>query len=229
MSLQSGLYHSYKTVIEPYNVCQMGVSGDEAYMCPKPGSYGLKIYYNIPQISRDDDFHYTPDIKMNFYDGSSNNNANSSNSYLQRIGCATTGTVAFHKRADTKAAHGLIALGICVSVFVVVFGLLIYLSYQRKKQIETQNYYAHNNNNNNNGRSSSRSTFNYFRTLPSGQAIPLPNSRRQQQQGRGSGSGSGVGLTTTVRSSASTDDEASGGGDALNISNPSYTTHRPII
>jgi hypothetical protein len=90
----------------------MGVTGDNAYLCPRSGQYTLKTWFKVPQIS-DYYFHYTPDIKLSFYDGASQ----------RLLACAGTGTHALHKKADAKAKHGLLALGISVLVFLIVFGL----------------------------------------------------------------------------------------------------------
>lgn len=220
VTLQSGLYDSFITVVDSYNLCQLGVSGDNAYRCPKPGEYWLKMYYYVPQI-RDYSFHYTPDIKMIFRDGETQ----------RRIGCVSTGTAALHKRADRKAARGLLALGVATSVFVVVFGLLIYLSYKRKKQIECQR------------ESAARSRFNYFRTLPSGQAVQLPGGGVAAGIGGGRSTAGSIGGRsgryhhqqglTTVHSASTDEASTSTGVGPMNITNPSYNTPqvptRPII
>jgi len=224
LSLKSGLYNSYVPVIDSYDLCQMGVVGEtlngdgdsqQYATCPNPGSYRLQTYFYVPQLSREKDFHYTPDLQLSFADASTGT----------RLGCATTGVMAMHKQADRHAAMGLVALGIALFVFVGVFGVLLYLSYRRKKQIERY-------------RESSLLSSSYIRTLPSGQMPPSGGGRQIIRQ-FGAGSrlrGIGPGLTT-VPSAPSDDASSTDGGrrgnDGKDISNPLYNTSRvptrPII
>ena len=125
VTLQTGIYNSYTTILDNVRLCQLGVTGDNAYRCPKAGDYALKTYFFVPSI-RDYDFHYTPDIKLSFFDGDEGT----------ALGCAATGTMAMRTRANRKAQQGLLALGICTLVFVLVFGGLLYASYRRKKDIQ---------------------------------------------------------------------------------------------
>jgi hypothetical protein len=105
--------------------------------------------------NRDYGFHYTPDIRFSFTDGAGN-----------RLGCATTGTVAMHVSADNKAAQGMWALGISCIAFIIVFGLLLYLSYRRNNRLKNL----------------VKSRYRYFRTLPNGQVIPIAGSQQGQQR-----------------------------------------------
>lgn len=191
------MYNHFETVITSSSICQsLNVSPtyEGGAECPNPGYFTLSAYYTIPSM-RDYTFHYTPDIKLTFTDPRTG----------QRIGCATTGTVAIHRRNDIKARHGLVALGLSVVTFCFVFGLLLFLSYKRKKRLEElkEKKQQHN--------------YHYFKTLPSGQVVPLPG-----------------GKLATVRETgpplASIEADSD---NAMNISNPAYNETqiptRPII
>jgi hypothetical protein len=131
------------------------LDGSSSRTCPESGNYVIETYYTVPAI-RDYGFHYTPDVRLTFSDESGN-----------RLGCATTGTVAMHVTADHKAAQGMLALGISCIAFLLVFALLLFLSHRRRKRLEQIT--AH-----------KTSRYRYFRTLPSGQVIPLPSGGQSQ-------------------------------------------------
>jgi hypothetical protein len=200
LQIESGLYDSFVTVRNVSSMCQSlpitatYYEDDEQDECPNPGYYTLKTYYTVPSI-RDFFFHYTPDIRLTFF-----------NPYGRRLGCATTGTVAMHHQADTRAMHGLIALGISVLAFCFVFAALLFLSYRRKKRLEHLTERR-------------RQSYHYFRTLPTGQVVPLPAGTKTNHQFHTQGP-----ATTGLRDSSS---------NAMNISNPSYNEPqiptRPII
>jgi len=167
LQLESGFYDSFQSVTNSTSICtdftvtQNGESND--YDCPEPGSYMLQTYFSVPSI-KDNSFHYTPDIKVTFY-----------NPYGKRVGCSTTGTVAMLRSADSKATHGWIALGFSIVAFLSIFALLLYLSYRRKKRLEKKT-------------EEKRQPYQYFQTLPNGQVVPYspPSSesstRRQESR-----------------------------------------------
>ena len=158
--------------------------------CPSEGYYDLLTTFTVPSI-RDYYFHYTPDVKLTFVDG-----------YGHRIGCSSSGAAALNHMADRRATNGTVALGISVVIFLVVFALLLYLSYRRKKRLEQKTEHK-------------KTNYQYFRTLPSGQVIPLPGSNGAAQ------------VASMPRPSINTMNEA------VNISNPAYNEPqiptRPII
>lgn len=157
-SIEFGLYDHFQTVASNKDLCSKfyPVANDDAVSCPSPGTYSVETYFTVPTIS-DYSFHYTPDIRLSFYDSSGN-----------RLGCGTTGTVALHRTADDKAVKGIWALGISCIAFCLVFSVLLYLSYRRKKRLE-QLQLTERKSNSSNG----NNRYQYFRTLPNGQVIPL--------------------------------------------------------
>ena len=204
----------------PASLCQMNViqgQADTTYYsgeygdsseCPFPGTYRLITYYKVPAIT-DTHFKYTPDIRFTLW------NANN-----QRIGCVVTGPSALHSAADRKAAHGLVALAIALSIFLLLFAVLLFLSHRRKKRIEALREKRGGGGSIGSGTGSR--AYQYFRTLPNGQVIPLPAttsppSRRPVRP-----------IPEDLEEDDDEDDD-----DALNISNPAYNeTHmptRPII
>jgi hypothetical protein len=197
LEVQSGLYNKFDTVLSSSSICQdltVAATYDQDAGCPDPGDFTLKTYFTVPTI-RDYSFHYTPDLKLIF------SNADDGT----RIGCVATGTAAWHHAAEKKATRGLVALGVAVLMFCSVFGLLLYLSYRRKKRLEQLT-------------AERRKNYQYFRTLPSGQVVSLNGAAT-----------AGVSSKTTKRESAM----SQGNKNAMNISNPSYnetqTPTRPII
>jgi hypothetical protein len=158
VTIESGLYNQFVTVLDSANLCQLGVKGNNAYLCPKPGNYQLQTYYYVPSHIREAGFHYTPDLRITFYDST----ATTASSSRLVLGCITSGAVALHQSADEKASRGSVALGISVLVLVSVFGWLILWSYMRKKRLEREHH------------ENVMRRYSYFRTLPSGQVIPMP-------------------------------------------------------
>lgn len=171
VEIETGSFNSYQTVIESTSLCMLPVTStaDTYIECPKPGEYLLETSFTMPNTS-DYDFHYQPDLRLTF-----------TNENGVRLGCATTGAVAVHIRNKNHATQGLVALGICVVGFILIFGLLIYLSYRRKKRLEkiaekrTQGYQ-------------------YFRTLPSGQVVNL-STHKPILINRSAGSEEGLGIS----------------------------------
>jgi hypothetical protein len=227
-SIELGVYDIFQSVTSKTNLCNTLspiASDGSSRTCPESGNYVMETYYTVPSI-RDYGFHYTPDVRLTFTDETGN-----------RLGCATTGTVAMHVTADHKAAQGMLALGISCIAFVLVFALLLYLSHRRRKRLEKLT-------------ANKTSRYRYFRTLPSGQVIPLPSggqsvqSQSQEQSlqeqknqqvyrnplplARVSSSGSGVSLGGDSTSTTST-----GARMHHPINNPAYNETqlptRPII
>lgn len=191
LQIESGVYDSFQTVGVFSSICQnenltLTSSYGSEEGCPSTGYYQIYTTFQMPSIG-DSSLHYTPDIKLSFV-----------NSDGERIGCATTGTIAEHQYQDRRATKGLIALGLGLFVFLIVFGLLLHLSHRRKKRLETVF-------------ENRRQSYQYFRTLPNGQVVPMPGAKAVAVR------------KPIVRVSD----------EAMNISNPAYNeTHlptRPII
>lgn len=158
-SIELGVYDIFQRVTSKTDLCNTLspiASDGSSRTCPQSGNYVTETYYTVPSI-RDYGFHYTPDVRLTFTDETGN-----------RLGCATTGTVAMHVTADHKAAQGMLALGISCIAFLLVFALLLFLSHRRRKRLEQIT--AHR-----------TSRYRYFRTLPSGQVIPLPSGGQSVQ------------------------------------------------
>ena len=131
ITVESGLYDRYNTVISKQNICSLdGVQLIEAFggddsnsaSCPAPGRYVATTSFTVP-TTRDYDFHYTPDLRLDFVD-----------EHHSFLGCATTGTRAQHRYSDQHAQRGMTALGVAVLIFCGLFGTLLYLSYRRKQR-----------------------------------------------------------------------------------------------
>ena len=155
LQVESGLYDSFRTVLNVSSLCydlNVYPTYQDNLQCPMAGQYTLKTSYRVPTI-RDYTFQYTPDVKLTFF-----------NQQGRRVGCATTGTAALHRVADRQATRGLVALGISVVAFCVIFALLLYLSYRRKKRLEFRHQ----------KKAAEKMSYHYFKTLPSGQVVPLP-------------------------------------------------------
>jgi hypothetical protein len=140
------------------------------YTCPYPGQYHVKTYYKLPSIP-DRELHYTPEVRMLF---SVVRTTNASNLSLAKrytlMGCANAGTMANHHTKDERAMQGLLALGVATATFMLIFAILLYLTYRRRKWLqqlteqakmsEHQPYHP-------------QQRYQYFRTLPNGTVIPL--------------------------------------------------------
>jgi hypothetical protein len=155
ISVSSGLYDRYNAVVSSADVCSLGTvtslanATNSTATCPQPGYYQLQTYYTVPQ-TRDYTFLFTPDVQFFFDDDQG-----------RRLGCVTTGTMALHQRADSKAQQGLVALGVSIVVFLLLFGVLLYFSYRRKKRIQHL------------AEQKTLQRYQYFRTLPNGQVVPM--------------------------------------------------------
>jgi hypothetical protein len=153
LKIESGVYDSFQTVGSYADICQsenvtVTSTDGSGTGCPNPGSYQIYTTYQMPSI-HDSSLHYTPDIKLSF-----------TNSEGETVGCATTGTVAEHHYQDKRATTGLIALGLGLLVFLMVFASLLHLSHRRKKRLETV-------------LENRKQSYHYFRALPNGQVIPM--------------------------------------------------------
>jgi hypothetical protein len=210
VTIESGLYNQFATVMDSVNLCQLGVKGNNAYRCPKPGDYQLQTYYYVPTHIREAGFHYTPDVRITFYDSSI---TTTSGSRLV-LGCVTSGAVALHQSANEKASRGAVALGVSISILVGLFGLLILLSYLRKKRLEREH------------QEKVMRRYSYFRTLPSGQVVPLPPGQDHHQSAMMSvAARGGAPMLNTV---ASMQSQSSSDESGLNLSrSPSYCSPPP--
>jgi hypothetical protein len=203
VTVESGVYNRYATVIEPTKLCLLDISpydsssggnangnsgsssgssssssssSTSSRSCPSPGTYFFKTYYVVPELmKRSADYesiHYTPDIKITFTDSHGN-----------RLGCATAGAVAVHVRATTQGQRGFLALAIALGVFGLVFAALLVLSRWRQKRLEQMAQ----------RKSSTQPRYQYFRTLPNGQVVPLPaNNSTSVETGGGGASTSSL-------------------------------------
>lgn len=156
MIIHSGLYNTWKTVKNVSDICSdLTVTANNGYQeCPDAGKYTLKTYFTVPSIP---DFYlqYTPDLKIYFFEATTK----------ERLGCSTTGTIAMRLSAQEGASQGLIALTVVIAAFCIIFGMLLYLSYRRKKRLENLS-------------EEKKHSYRYFRTLPNGQVIPLPSQKK---------------------------------------------------
>ena len=217
LHLESGIYNSYTTIFNAVNVCELGITDENVDLCPNSGDYVLKTYYTLPAI-RDYYFHYTPDARLTFFDGDAGT----------ILACVAVGTGAVHKRQQSAANQGLVALGICTAIFCVIFGVLLYLSYRRKKRVEQLL------------RDNKQSASHYnMRTLPNNGQLNLPvqertvlpehfdsgNDRIRDDHGDNN-YGNQMGLQLSSPCSVSSD-------DILDIRNPMYNETqmptRPVI
>lgn len=254
VQVELGMYDRFSIVQQPTALCQLNVVqlnyfGDDATAatttnaqeyqasasvdpteCPHAGVYQWTASYTVPASSADSSLHYTPDVRLTF-----------TNDRGERVGCVVTGPIALRSRADAKAVAGLVALGIAVLVFLGIFAALLFLSHRRKKRLERMRL---NNNSGSTNSCSNQSTaastamqYQYFRTLPNGQVVPVtghPPVRQQrpmpQQQHAQQQQHLQQQLQHHHHHIAEDDDDSE---DALNISNPAYNEtqlpSRPII
>jgi hypothetical protein len=245
--VELGLYDHFTVVQQPTSLCllnvmQLSMAADsttdtDPSQCPHAGVYEWTAVYAVP-VFADSTFHYTPDVRLTFLDHDG-----------QRVGCIVTGPIALRAAADAKAVAGLIALGISVTVFMGIFAALLFLSHRRRQGLERLRLAG------GNATGAAHPTgamqYQYFRTLPNGQVVPVVGHPRpsltSMPQLHSRVSASSTATTTRdgpvarpsrpMRSSAvqapddSDDDDDSE--NALNISNPAYNEtqlpSRPII
>lgn len=150
VSIYSGVYGILSLTIEDAEFCRISSlstattdddgnnAGDDDYAaaennnskdddnCPVAGFYSLQTSFSVSSFEVDTSLHYIPDLRLLFYNSTS------------VIGCAQTGTLATYTNATTHAEMGMIALGIAMLVLGTCFGLMLYLTYRRKKRIERE-------------------------------------------------------------------------------------------
>lgn len=148
------------------------------------GRYHLSTFYYVPKI-HDNNFHYTPDIRLTFTDVQA-----------RKVGCTVSGPYSLLVENDTRSERGYIALAISCCIFIFVFAfLLIYNSSYGKKLLSKNSTNKTNCNANpmddddddyeilrttrkailaQRRRLHNLNQYQYFRTLPNGQVIPLP-------------------------------------------------------
>jgi hypothetical protein len=133
VSVDAGVYGILSSAIDPTDFCQvseMSIMGDEnAYVeCGSSGFYQLKTYFTLAAFADDTHFHYTPDLRVLFYNVTN----------MAVIGCAITGTIAENFNETRHAEMGLVALGISLLVLGTCFGMMLCLTYRRKKRLEQE-------------------------------------------------------------------------------------------
>lgn len=253
VQIELGVYDQFTVVQSPTSLCQLNVvqmssihdsstsesTSDADYTdpreCPHAGMYQWTAVYTVPSFP-DPTLHYTPDVRLTFL-----------NEFGQRVGCVVCGPLALRAASDARAVHGLVALGISLTVFIGVFSILLYLSHRRKQGLERVR--AHGGGSGGaphpfkkNNSTSTSMQYQYFRTLPNGQVVPVvghPPRPRQQQSSQPPTSKfqKQQQLPRLAQmNKINSEDEEDGdddSDDARNISNPAYNEtqlpSRPII
>ena len=133
VSIDAGIYNARSSAIDATDFCgfsQRSTNDDDdnSASCPSDGYYHLKATFTLKAFTDDKSFHYTPDLRLRFYNYTSG----------RVIGCAVTGTRAQYGHDQLHAEVGLIALGIGLLLLGTCFGLMLYLAYRRKKLIEKE-------------------------------------------------------------------------------------------
>jgi hypothetical protein len=168
VSVDAGVYGVLSSAIDPTDFCQVSkmstidndddaaIRADNVDACGLAGFYQLKTDFTLTAFKDDTHFHYTPDLRLRFYNATS----------MAVIGCAMTGTMAEKYKDLQHAEMGLVALGISLLVLGTCFGLMIYLTYRRKKRLEQEQR---------DRRLEEYSS--YTRTTPNGRVLPYGGSR----------------------------------------------------
>jgi hypothetical protein len=203
-------------------------SRGDVSVCPYPGTYVLTATYAVPS-NADSTLHYTPDIRLTFLD-----------EFGRRVGCSTTGPVAQRLANSRRAAAGMWALGVSCVVILALFGGLLYMSHRRKQRLQDLRQKG-------DAAAMDTSRYQYFRTLPNGQVIPLPgqHQRRLPPQSHepsdtlhkpepsGQLPQGTIILQQQVMVGDDEDEDDSSSEEAVNMSNPEYNETelptRPII
>jgi hypothetical protein len=247
--VELGLYDRFTVVQQPTSLCLLNVmqlsmaadstSDTDPSACPHAGVYEWTAVYAVP-VFADSTFHYTPDVRLTFL-----------NDDGQRVGCVVTGPIALRAAADAKAVAGLIALGISVTVFMGIFAALLFLSHRRRQGLERLRLAG--GNATTGAHATGAMQYQYFRTLPNGQVVPVvghprPSFTSMSQHSRVTASStttttrdrpgsarpstSSLPMRSTVQAPDDSDDDDDSE-NALNISNPAYNEtqlpSRPII
>lgn len=145
VTIDAGVYGILTSAVESINFCKIASlststndngdtdddnnnnDNDYSAVCPAAGFYSMSTSFVISSFEVDQNFHYIPDLRLLFY--------NASNTL---VGCGQTGTVAHKDQATMHAEMGMMALGIALLVLGTCFGLMLYLTYRRKKRIEQE-------------------------------------------------------------------------------------------
>jgi hypothetical protein len=162
---------------------------DDAYVLSRctnvSGRYHLSTFYYVPKI-QDTNLHYTPDVRLSFTDIQG-----------RKVGCTVSGPYSLFVENDTRSQHGYVALGIscCILIFVFAFLLVYSSSYGQKllsrhsKNTADGKRQAINDDDDDDSeilqitrnailaqrrRLQHLNQYQYFRTLPNGQVVPLP-------------------------------------------------------
>ena len=148
------MYDSFQRVIDPTPICSLQIEKmdyERMSSCPTYGNFRFNSRFYLPELVADANkaFHFTPDLNITFTD-----------THRNRLGCAVTGTSALHVHAQRRHHFGMMSLGFALFVFGFVFAGLLFLSYRRKKRLESLS-------------EKKKPRYQYFRTLPNGQVIPI--------------------------------------------------------
>jgi len=180
VSVDAGVYGVLSSALDATSFCDIATltastndDNDDYYnnfnkkqkVCPTTGFYDVQTSFTVSSFEVDKNFHYIPDLRLHFYNATS----------MAIVGCAQTGTMASYDHAATHAAMGLTALGIGLLVFGTCFGLMLYLTYRRKKRLEQEV---------NDGKL--RHGFPYVKTTSHGRVIVPYDGRHRSDRSRGS-------------------------------------------
>jgi len=135
LEVESGLYDQWKRVLIMDYLCSYQGSNlqrifqdyETMTSCPTPGLYQLDTYFTVPQHTVDTELHYTPDVRIRFF-----------NAKGRVLGCATTGTLALGQKARIHAQQGSIALMVAFFSLACMFSTLMYLNCGRDRRLLRQ-------------------------------------------------------------------------------------------
>lgn len=138
VSVDVGVYGILSPAIDATDFCPISMlsttddsdnnNNDDSYSCPSLGFYVLKTSFKVSSFEVDKNFHYIPDVRLRLYNGTG----------MSVIGCAQTGTMYTYDTSRTRATMGLVALGISMLVLGTCSGIMLYLTYRRKKRLEQE-------------------------------------------------------------------------------------------
>lgn len=140
ISVDAGVFGVMSSAIAATDFCPIATlstatnddrfANDDQDACPSSGFYSISTYFILSSFEVDQNVHYVPDLCLKIY--------NATSSEMAVIGCAQTGTMAAHFNSSTHATMGLVALGISLLVLGTCFGIMLYLTYRRKKRLELE-------------------------------------------------------------------------------------------
>jgi len=172
ISIDVGVMNSYVTVQSATDVCSLGVlkveSDDDSVQCPGAGDYQLYWTFTVPDIVGDEQLQYYPDIRVKFSNPPDDNDDDGSTKRIT-LGCAGFGTAATVQENTNHNIRGEWALGIALAIFFSIFGLCLFMVYQRKKQVEQELQ----------GRNLHRYYY-YARNSATGELVPVGTNREEQ-------------------------------------------------